>query len=180
MAEKENGELVLSEGRWGENISWQFIASTEQPKRELCTAVCCITMFDNKLLLVKNKRGWECPAGKINDNEALEEAVFREVKEETRALISRPQIFGYKKLTALEQIPRVDESTLFYPFPNSYVVFFYAEAIAFSDEPLANDIEEVRLAGYDEAKELLSTGGQYKNVLEHLLQSKKINLFEKA
>jgi len=176
MTKKENSEFILSEGRWGENISWKFVASTEQPKRELCTAVCCITTFDNKLLLVKNKRGWECPAGKIKGDESLEQAASREVREETRALISKPQIFGYKKLTALEQVPRVDEPTLFYPFPTSYVVFFYAEAVAFSDEPLANDTEEVRLACYDEAKELLAKGRQYENVLEHLLQNKKISL----
>lgn len=169
-------EFVLSEGRWGENISWQFIPSTEQPNRELCTAVCCITTFNNKLLLVKNKRGWECPAGKIKGDESLEQAASREVREETRALINRPQLFGYKKLTALEQVPRVDETTLFYPFPNSYVVFFYADAIAFSDEPLAKDVEEIKLASYDEAKELLAAGRQYENVLEYLLQNKKINL----
>lgn len=172
MTNKENGELVLSEGRWGENISWQFVASTEQPKRELCTAVCCITTFDNKLLIVKNKRGWECPAGKIKSDESLEQAAAREVREETRALISRPQLFGYKRLTAIEQVPRVDEPTLFYPFPNSYVVFFYADVITFSDEPLAGDIEEVKLASYGEAKELLATGRQYENVLEYLLQNK--------
>jgi 8-oxo-dGTP pyrophosphatase MutT (NUDIX family) len=176
MTDKEKGEFVLSEGRWGKNISWQFVASTEQPERKLCTAVCCITTFDNKLLLVRNKRGWECPAGKIKGDESLEQAASREVREETRALISRPQLFGYKKLTALEQVPRVDEPTLFYPFPNSYVVFFHADAITFSDEPLAKDIEEVRLAGYDEAKELLAAGRQYENVLEYLLQNKKISL----
>lgn len=172
MTKKENGEFVLSEGNWGENISWQFVASTEQPNRELCTAVCCVTTFDNKLLLVKNKRGWECPAGKIKSDESLEQAAAREVREETCALISRPQLFGYKRLTALEQVPRVDEPTLFYPFPNSYVVFFYANAVAFSDEPLAKDIEEVKLASYGEAKELLATGRQYENVLEYLLQNK--------
>lgn len=172
MTRKENGEFVLSEGRWGENISWQFIASTEQPKRELCTAVCCITTFENKLLLVKNKRGWECPAGHIRGAESLEQAASREVREETRALISKPQLFGYKKLTALERVPRVDEPTLFYPFPNSYVVFFYADAIAFSNEPLGKDVEEIKLASYGEAKELLAKGRQYENVLEYLLQNK--------
>lgn len=172
MIEKENDKLVLSEGKWGENISWQFIVSTEQPKRELCTAVCCITTFGNKLLLVKNKRGWEFPAGHIRADENLEQAASREVREETLALISKPQLFGYKKLTALEQVARLDEPTLFYPFPNSYVVFFYADAIAFSDEPLAEDTEEVRLASYGEAKELLVRGRQYENVLEYLLQNK--------
>lgn len=176
MTKKENGEFVLSKGKWGENISWQFIASTELPKRELCTAVCCITTFDNKLLLVKNKRGWECPSGHIRDDESLEQAASREVKEETCAIINKPRIFGYKKLTALKQAPRLNEPTLFYPFPNSYVVFFYADAIAFSDEPLAEDVEDVRFASYDEAKELLAKGRQYENVLEYLLQNKKINL----
>lgn len=176
MTNKENVESVLSEGRWEKNISWQFIPSTEQPKRELCTAVCCITTFDNKLLLVKNKRGWECPAGKIKGDESLEQAVSREVREETRAIIGIPQLFGYKKLTALEQVPRVDEPASFYPFPNSYVVFFYADVVAFSDEPLAKDVDEVKLASYHEAKELLAQGRQYKNVLEYLIQNKKISL----
>lgn len=171
MSEKENYELVLSQGRWGENISWQFIASKEQPPRELCTAVCCITTFENKLILVRNKRGWECPAGHIKVDESLEQAAMREVKEETRALTVAPQLFGHKKLTALERVRRIDDPTSFYPFPNSYVVFFYADATAFSNRPLAKDIEEVRLASYGEAKELLAKGRQYDNVLEYLLQN---------
>lgn len=184
MSKKENdntgnsriASFVLSEGRWGENISWQFIVSTKQPNKELCTAVCCITTFENKLLLVRNKRGWECPAGHINADESLEQAVSREVKEETCAIIDTPQIFGYKKLTALKPVLRSDTPDLFYPFPYSYVVFYHANVVGFSDEQRTKDVEEIKFANYDEAKELLAVRGQYENVLEYLLENKKINL----
>lgn len=174
MTKKENG--TLTKGSWGKDISWEFIVSSEEPDISLCSAVCCITTFEGKLILVRNKQGWGFPAGHTKLGENLEETTLREVREETCALISKPRIFGHKKLTALEPTPRPDKPELFYPFPNSYVVYFYADATGFSDELFAKDIEEVKLARFCEAKELLASGGQFENILEYLLENEMIHL----
>lgn len=160
-------ELVLSKGSWGRNISWEFVVSSEKPDTKLCTAVCCVTTFNNKLLLVRNKRGWEIPAGHI-ENEAPEQAVIREVQEETGALIPDPRFFGYKRLTAAEPVAHPGLPDSFYPYPISYVAFFHAEATGLSRKPLGLDVQKVFHATFTQAQEVLRGGGQYTNVLEYL------------
>ena len=164
---KEN-QQPISTGSWNENISWEFFIGDEVPDPALCTAVCCITVFQEKLILVRNKRGWEFPAGKMESGESAETAIIREVGEETGALIESPKIFGYKKLTALQPVSKPDQPDAFYPFPHSYVVFFYAEAADFKQTELADDALEIKLATLSEAQELLEPQGKYKNMLEFL------------
>lgn len=167
LFEGNNTQIVLSRGDWGQNINWEFIVSSQKPDRKLCTAVCCVTVFNSKLLLVRNKRGWEIPAGHIED-ETLEQAVAREVQEETGALITDPRFFGYKRLTATEPVARPDQSNAFYPYPISYVAFFHAEATGLSRKPLSPDAKEVLHTSFAQAQEVLRGGGQYTNVLEYL------------
>ena len=161
---------VLSKGNWGEKISWEFIVSPEPPPRDLCTAVCCIVMYQNKLVLVRNKRGWEFPAGKIEQGEEPETAIRREIAEEAGAIIKKPQLFGHKKLTASEPMRRLDDVS-FYPFPDSYFLFFHATAESIGDRPTGADVSEIMLVGYEEAEYLIAQGGQYTNVLEHLMNT---------
>jgi 8-oxo-dGTP pyrophosphatase MutT (NUDIX family) len=167
---------VLSEGSWNENISWRFILSGELPDVNLCTAVCCIATYQQKIILVRNKRGWELPAGKMETAETVELAVAREVKEETCAVISNPHFIGYKELTALKPVPHAENTDDYYPFPISYVVYYYADVLKFSDHSPAKDILEVKLANYTEAQTLLASQGQYRNILEYLMQGKLIDL----
>ena len=48
------------------------------------SASAIITNEKNEILLIKGpKRGWEFPGGVVESNETIEEAVIREVKEET-------------------------------------------------------------------------------------------------
>jgi len=169
-------DLVLSDGKWSETISWSFIASCELPSVDFCTAVCCVVTFRGKLILVKNKRGWELPAGKKELNEMPNEAAIREVFEESRAVITHPQIFGYKRLTAREPVPKIDNPTLFYPFPHSYVAFFCADADSFMPGSPEKDIKETRLVNYEEALVLLKEGAQYTGVLEFLRANKLISV----
>lgn len=164
---KEN-QQPISTGNWNENISWEFFIDGEIPDQELCTAVCCITVFQEKLVLVRNKRGWECPAGKMEPGESAETAIIREVGEETGARIESPKVFGYKKLTALQPVLKPGQNDSFYPFPHSYVAFFYAEAVEIKQTELAQDALEVKLATLAEAQGLLEPQGKYKNMLELL------------
>ncbi len=171
-------EQILSEGQWSENISWQFIASPEIPDRNVCTGICCVTTFRNKLVLVRNRRGWEFPGGNIEleMEESIEDAVIRESAEEACAIITNPTFFGFKRLASLQPVPRPNNSDLFYPFPISYIAFFYADVIQFLNNSPQKDIDEVKIVDYLQAKKLLKDRGQYKNVLEYLIEQRAIKL----
>ena len=165
-------KVSLAKGKWDENLSWEFILSDQLPERESSTAVCCVTTYQNKLVLVRNKRNWEIPAGHIEAGETVEEAIKREVLEETCGVIENPQFFGYKEVVAKEPVPLRDNSG-FYPNPG-YVIFFHAEANSFLEKPFESDIQEVKLVTFAEAQEVLREGHQYDNVLEYLAENGRI------
>lgn len=165
----------IGQGKWNENISWEFIVTKDLPDLNLCTAVCCITIFQDKLLLIRNKRGWELPAGHIEESESVSQAIRREVQEEAGAKIENPSIFGYKKLTASKPVPKGDSDS-FYPFPHSFVLFAYANALSVSQEDLPKDVMERRTVSYSEALQLFSDLSQYQAILDYLLTQQLLNL----
>lgn len=83
--------------------------------------VLVICRYYNQWLLTRHKeRGWEFPGGKKEDNETLEEAVRREVEEETGASLKSLQYIGEYEVTSGE---------------DSFVkAIFYAEADTFLEK----------------------------------------------
>src|SRR3972149_11794246 len=101
-------EAIVTEGKWGE-VPWQFVVNTQEPSIELCTAVFCIVTYQGKLVLVEhNTRGHEFTGGHVDPNEEISATVAREGRGEGRAVISKPQFFGYKKGFPKETIPHRD------------------------------------------------------------------------
>lgn len=170
-------EKKIGEGAWTNGISWEFFVAEKMPPVELCTAVCCVLTYQGQLVVVENKRGWELPAGNIELEEVPEVAMVREVQEETGAEITdeRLHFFGYKKLTATEPSLRKDGSGQYYPFPHSYVVFYFGEAMNLR-EKTGNDVKGIRLVSLFEAQAILGESGQYPMVLDHLRSLDLINL----
>jgi len=165
----------IGQGKWNEDVSWEFILTQDLPDLSLCTAVCCITVFQGKLLLIKNKRGWELPAGHIEEKESVIQAMQREVKEEAGARIENQLIFGYKKLTAAKPMQKGNSGS-FYPFPHSYVVFAYANALSVDQEQLPQDIVERKIVSYSESLQLFSDVSQYQVILNFLLTQQLLEL----
>ena len=61
--------------------------------KHILVASCLIRNRLGELLLVKHKqRGWELPQGRVEEGEALLDALHREVLEETGVTISNPQL----------------------------------------------------------------------------------------
>jgi mutator protein MutT len=64
------------------------------------TAVKIYVFQDNKLLLTNvMTRGWDLPGGHIENGETPEQAVVRELKEETGTAVRRFELIGYLKIT---------------------------------------------------------------------------------
>lgn len=175
----KKGEFVLTEARWEDNTPWKFIVSKEKLNPALCTAAFCVTTHRDKLLLIQNgKRGWEIPGGHIDESEGIEQALIREVMEESGAVIENPQIFGYKMVLPSSPIPHRDKEGSFYPFPRSFVPYYYAEASEILGLKLASDVTDIKLVGFTEAKSMLAPGHNHDKILEYLIKSGSININE--
>lgn len=171
------GEYVLTEGKWNDNIPWKFIVSKQKPDPDLCTAAFCITSYNGSLLLIQNrKRGWEIPGGHIDEGEGVEHALVREVMEEARAVVENPQMFGYTIVLPESSTPHRDKKGSFYPFPHSYIPYYYAEASDVLDLELAPDVIDAKLVSFNEAITILAQGYGHDKVLEYLIRSKLINI----
>lgn len=80
-----------------ENTSWEFHISQDMPPRELCSAVFCVAMYQDKIVLTRNHRGWEFLGGHIEKGETVEGALRREAMEEGGFKIDRCELFGHRK-----------------------------------------------------------------------------------
>jgi len=160
---------LITEGHWGE-IAWQFLVDPTLPDVNLCTAAFCIVVFKGNLVLVDQKhRGFELPGGHSNPDEPLDVTVKREVLEEVGAVITQPQYFGYKKVLPVTPIPHRDKANEYYPFPVSYIPYFFAEAEKLLDSvELAPDVNGRRLASLSEARGLLAPDHHHEKIIEYL------------
>lgn len=110
-------------GTWDANTSWEFYLASNAPPAELCTAVFCLALHNDKVVLTRTRRGWEMLGGHIEPSETLEQALFREAHEEGGYTPESYRLFGYRKITTQRPIVARGKE---YPFPVSYIPHFIA------------------------------------------------------
>src|SRR6266702_1518037 len=130
MSSKESSPKVL-EGRWDDNISWEFYRTDQLPDAAACTAVYCLAIIEDtgRIVLARNKRGWEMLGGHIDPGETIEEALVREALEEGGFYPSSYVPFGYRKVMAKDPVAN-DHHGGTYP-PVAYIPHF----LAVTDKP---------------------------------------------
>lgn len=110
-------------GTWDENVSWEFYLANELPPEELCTAVFCLALHNNSIILTQTKRGWEMLGGHREPGETIEQALFREAHEEGGYTPEGYELFGYRKIISKQPVIARGRA---YPFPVSYIPHFIA------------------------------------------------------
>lgn len=101
MKNNFRGEKI-SEGNWGKDVKWEFYLSDKLSDIKLVAAVFGIPLYNNKIALTKSYRGWELPGGHLDEDETIEEALVREIKEEIGVEISDYKIIGFRKVICLK------------------------------------------------------------------------------
>lgn len=63
----------------------------------------CVFVFDehNKILAIKNNRGWDIPGGKVESNEKPSMTAIREVFEEASVVVDNPKLFHAQEFESL-------------------------------------------------------------------------------
>lgn len=117
-------EKMLAVGDWGENISWELYETSIPPPAELCTAVMCVAIIDEKIVLACSERGWGMLGGHIEEGETLDAALRREASEEGGFSVDQYQLFAVRKITA--KVPGAGRLGKGYPFPTSYMTYYWA------------------------------------------------------
>ena len=123
---RQKQSLKVLEGRWNDNLSWEFYLDERLPDAALCTAVYCLAIVQptDRIVLTRIKRGWEMLGGHIEPGETIEDAIVREVMEEGGFSPQFSTLYGYMKVTA--QNPAVnDHHGGTYP-PVAYIPYFLA------------------------------------------------------
>lgn len=91
--EKFIGGKIEPEGRgW----SVQIVKSESLPPKAEVTAVAIVACLDDKVLFIKNKRGWDIPGGHVEETDkGIEETARRELLEETCTECGELVLAGY-------------------------------------------------------------------------------------
>lgn len=99
------------------------VLSSILPSINKITTVFGLITYEKKILLANLYRGWDLPGGHVEEGESLEEALMREVYEETKIIVEKPTLIGYQQMEVSAEKP----DGYRYPYPISYQVHYHAE-----------------------------------------------------
>ncbi|MFN8541551.1 MAG: NUDIX domain-containing protein [Thermomicrobiales bacterium] len=108
-------------------IEHRIVASEEPPPAEQVTAAFALAFSGDCLLLADLvRRGLDLPGGHVEPGESPEEAMRREVYEETGARLGPARCIAYEHYHLVGEKPPDHP----FPYPDSYMVFFCAQVVS--------------------------------------------------
>ncbi len=141
----------ISEGRWNDNVSWEFYLSKKVPDKSLVNAVFSIPIYDNNIALTKSHRGWEIPWGHVEKWESFEEALFRETEEEIWCKLLSYEMIWFRKIINKQPVKKPNGD--FYPLIGYVPHYIWKIGGEPLQNPIWEEILEARLFSYEELKE---------------------------
>lgn len=130
----------ILEGTRSNGTKREFYQSDSLPPVDCCSAVFWIPIDWEMVPLTKNRKGRELPWWHVEDGETLEEALGREISEETGRTMLSHKLFGYKKI--YNQEPKEKPGGWMYPFPHGYIPHYFCTLHPDITHDLASEIEE--------------------------------------
>jgi len=147
--------------------SFEFIEDSTLPEEDLITCSFWFIKSWDKICLTKNYRWREFPGWHKEKSENHIDTLHREIREEIWASISNIKQFGYKKITNKSR--QKNREWWYYPFPHSYIVFFYATTDEINKELLCPESYDSGIFTYKEARELMSSE-ENKVILDYIYE----------
>ena len=145
----------------------RVVLSDQLPPRERITAAFALAFTDGKLLMADlTRRGLDIPGGHLDSGEEPEDAMRREVHEETGARIGAAIPLGYEEYRLLGPAP----PDYPFPYPDSYMVF-YAAQVASMDHLAANTESQGRVLLDSAAAEQVAWVQKNRELYEAALQA---------
>ena len=106
--------------------SVSLVLSSERPPDRVITSAFGFVFSEGRLLMTRiRERGWDIPGGHLRSGETAEQAMCREVLEETGMIVKPVRQFGYQHIRIEGEVP----DNYRYPTPDGYQVFFVAQLL---------------------------------------------------
>ena len=143
MNNQKQKEIIVKKGTWNENTEFQYRLSRALPDGVVSTAVSACVYYGDSIVMIKNRRGYEIVCGHVEERETIEQALAREILEETGCEIESSEMFAYTYVH--NTVKQFSKSTgLEYP-EFSYIPCFFVIAKNPPQETDADDIHEFQL-----------------------------------
>lgn len=132
---------------WPETLSRvEFFPATQPPNLPVSAVKIYVFQGDNLLLTKITGRGWDLPGGHIEAGETPEEAIVRELQEETGASIKNFVFIGYLKITNQQE----NERNKKYPKESCILVYKSYEAEVDANHKFQFEASESRFVALQE------------------------------